>query len=431
MRNISVFQLVVLGIFFVALLVGFLVVAIYSSNSSATQNQLIRVQIWGTLDAGEVNAAINKVGHGTTGNLKITYTQMPESTFENDLLEAIATGSGPDVVIIRDDTAASSLSKLTLIPYDSFPARDFKDSFVEGGELFLTGKGIVGIPFAVDPLVMYWNRDMFARAGLANPPKLWDEVFSLAQELTQKDSSGAIMQSGVALGAYQNVLNAKAILSALFLQSGNTISVWSDRTSSVKITLQQAPVAPASVLSFYTQFSDPRKSVLSWNQALPDSKSMFLSNRLAIYFGFASELADIRQKSPNLNFDVAELPQSRDAAFTGTYGHLYGLGVLKSAKDVPGSITAIKLLTAADPIRVASEAAGLPPVRKDVSISSADPYQKLFANAAIVTHAWLDPDRTVSDAAFKDMVESVISGFVGPAEAISKAAQQLQYAAPR
>ncbi len=45
---------------------------------------------------------------------------------------------------------------------------------------------------------------------------------------------------------------------------------------------------------------------------MSDSKNMFLAGDLALYFGFASELDDLKNKNPNLNFDVTLFPQTGD-----------------------------------------------------------------------------------------------------------------------
>ena len=431
MKNISIFQLVVLCIFGLFIGVGTIILTIYSNKGGNQATKQISVTIWGTLDTNAVRSVTNQIQQGGGQKMRITYVQKSEKTFESDLAEAIATEVGPDIVLLRQDSLVSNLAKLSPISYDLYPARDYRDSFIEESELFVAPLGILAVPFAIDPLVMYWNRDLFSRAGLANPPRYWDEVFALAEGLTKQDASGAITQSAVALGNYDNITNAKEILSVMLLQSGNKIATWNDKFTSINVVLTQSSVPAESVLSFYTQFSDPRKPVFSWSRALLDSQSVFLSNRLGIYFGFASELKGIREKSPNLNFDITYVPQSRNGPVSGTMGRLYGMAVLKSSPDILGSVEVIKALTSAKAIASFVSASGLPPVRKDVKVSAGDPYQAIFSQSALVSHGWLDPNRTVSDAAFKDMIESVVSGFTTPADAMSQAAQQLRYNAPR
>jgi len=425
MRNISIFQLVVLGIFFIFLSAGVIVVSIYSSKGGKAQLQPTKVVIWGALDGGAVQEAINTVARGNS-NLRISYVQKSEGSFEEALVEAIAIGAGPDIIIVRQDVVFSNRNKSVLIPYESFPARDFRDSFIEESDMFLAPGGLIALPFTVDPLVMYWNRDIFSRAGIATPPRYWDEVFSITQRLTQKDTSGAILQSAVGLGEYANIKNAKEILSSMFLQAGNKVATWSDDFSSITVGFEKGSAKPEDVLSFYTQFADSRKQVNTWSRALPDSESMFLGNRLAMYLGFSSELYTLKEKSPNLNFDVALLPQSQNGAVTGTFGRLYSFMILRSAGDVPGTIQAAIALTSREATSSFVEFSNFSSVRRDSTPLAGNPYQAIFRQSALTSRAWVDPDRVVSDFAFREMVESVTSGFTTPGGALNKATQQIR-----
>ena len=56
--------------------------------------------------------------------------------------------------------------------------RDFKNTYIEEGELYLAANGILGLPITVDPMVMYWNRDIFSSAAIAAPPSYWDEFLT-------------------------------------------------------------------------------------------------------------------------------------------------------------------------------------------------------------------------------------------------------------
>lgn len=431
MKNASVFQIVILCVFGLFLMGGIAVVAVYSSKSKSSQTNAVPIKIWGTYNAQYVNPVIEEF-MGNSKLARVSYSQKSPDTFDADLSEAIAVGNGPDVVLLRQDSLVANLSKLSPILYDSYSVRDFKDDFLEVGEPFLAAEGVYAVPFVVDPLVMYWNRDIFSRSGLVNPPAFWDEVYSLANQLTKKTEGGSITQSAIALGTYDNVSSGKEILALLFLQSGNSIVSWDSSKTRVEVTLTKSPSAPENVLSFYTQFADPRKGVVSWSRALPDSESMFLSNRLAVYLGFSSEAKGLRAKSPNLNFDVAEVPQSRSRREEITFGRAYGFGILKSSVNPTIAFTVIQKLTSADAIELLSETSGLPPVRRDVKLSNVDnPFYPVFVQASLVSRFWLDPKKSTSDIIFRDMVESALSGFVSPTEAISTAEIALNRALPR
>ena len=87
---------------------------------------------------------------------------MPESTLVSSLVEAIAAGKGPALVLFPASSFVSEQDKLLPISYKSMSRRTFQDTFVEAGEVFLTNEGVYGLPFYIDPYVTYWNRTIFS-----------------------------------------------------------------------------------------------------------------------------------------------------------------------------------------------------------------------------------------------------------------------------
>ncbi len=359
--------------------------------------------------------------------MKRQYVRKSAEEFDQALIEALASGVGPDMIILPQDRIARHRDKIYQIPYESLSERDFKDSFVEEGELFMGTGGVYAVPFSLDPLVMYWNRDIFTNNSLSLPPTYWDEFFSKTIPLSEIDNSRNIKQSSVALGEYDNINNAKEILSVLLLQTGNKIvTVENGRLVSVLSNNSEDGVAIAeSVLRFYTEFSNPSKEVYSWNKSLPQAKQAFLSGDLAIYFGFASEAFEIQSKNPNLNFDIALLPQVRDG-FKATFGKISGVAILKSSKYVGDAFLAIGILTSEESALDYSSVSFLPPPRRKLlSKKPKDAIGAIFYESAIISKGWIDPDREKSSGVFKKMVENVTSGRLKLSEAVDRASAEL------
>ena len=411
MKNVSIFQLVLIAVFVVAAIGGLILFARYKGSSSGANVPV--AEIWGVIPTAQFSAI--KTAFEKDQTFKINYTEKTPTAFYGDLIEVLAAGNGPDLIIIPENLLLKLNSKIFEVPFESMSERNFRDTYLDEGELFLTATGIAALPFSVDPLIMYWNRDTFASAGIAKPPAVWDEFILLAQTLTNKDVSGNVLRSAVALGEFDNIANAKEILSALFLQIGAPPFA---PPSAGQVTNGGAGI---TALNFYTQFSNPLGLTYSWNKSLPNSQDMFLAGDLATYFGFASELAALRTKNPNLYFDVAALPQPKSAKKSVTFGKLYGAAVLKSSRNIANSIRIAGLLTSATASKAMVQTNGLPPTRRDLlSTKPTDAYGALFYNAALISRGWLDPDYWFTSSVFKEMVESVSSGKARPSEAVEK-----------
>lgn len=421
--KISPFQAVVLAIFSVAIVGGVIVLSLQKSSS---QGSGIPVVIWGTLSQEHFGLAVSEVTQGNKG-MKITYVEKRAETFNQELIEALASGIGPDVILLPQDLIMRFRNKILPMPYTTLLLRTFTDSFIQEGGLYLDSNGILAVPFVVDPLVMYWNRDILTNAGLALPPKTWDEFITLVPKLTVKDKNVNILKSAVALGEFRNIINAKEIIATLFLQTGNAIM--GQTANGLESTLSPASLSSIGAINFYTDFANPVKPDYSWNRALPNSRDMFIAGDLAFYFGFTSEIGKIRDKNPNLNFDVTYFPQPKGSQVAVTFGRMQGLAVMRNSSNSVDAFNDILTLTSPAVLERLSQATGLPSVRLDMLGSSADnPYQAIFNSSAIRARGWLDPNPLSSGLIFQNMIESVTGGELEVGKAIDTAGRNLESA---
>ncbi|MDD5318285.1 MAG: ABC transporter substrate-binding protein [Candidatus Pacebacteria bacterium] len=424
----SAFKLVTIGVFLLLIIGGVLVFArLGTSGNSGPGSQVV---IWGTLPEVTINNIIRDVNQ-KSAVINATYAQIDPANFDTILVNALAEGKGPDVVLIPESEIAKDQNKLFTIPFTSYPERTFKDTFVSEGELFLTANGVLGIPFSIDPLVMYWNRDIFSSAGLANPPAYWSDIPAIAPKIIQIDQASHIKQSLISFGETANVTHAKEILAALFLQSGNPIVIRDAQSGSLVSVLDQkndtTGATAGSVIDFYTQFADPTNKFYSWSRSLPASKDDFLAGNLALYVGYASEASDLQAKNPNLNFDVAPLPQPSPSANKITYGKLSAFAITKSSKNIAGSLSTIFALTSPASITTLTNTLNLPPVRRDLLAQNpGNANLTVFYQSALQSRGWYDPDPAKSDDIFQTMIQSVSTNSRHSSEAAADARAEIQ-----
>lgn len=368
-------------------------------------------------------------------NIKVNIKILPDASYEGEIINSLAAGTAPEVWLLPDDLILKHKDKIAALPFSSYPERTFVDTFIDSGKLYLeknpkdgTGQ-IIGLPVAVDPIVLYWNKDLLASAGLSNPPKTWDEFVTHAQTITKLDAQGQIMRSGAALGSFNNIKNAKDIISLLILQSGNLIVDPATLRAALKDNAG-LPVNPTeSAVRFFNDFANARKTTYSWNRNLPDAFDAFTSQKLAMYFGYASEYQKILQANPHLNFDIAEVPQIKDAPLAATFGKMEAAVISKPAAKSGAALQLINYLSSYQAQKKMQNSTILPSVRRDVLAEPAD-YLALgiFIKSAIKTKGWLDPDSEKTYGIFKNMIESTASGASSLAGAVQNAQNQLQSA---
>ncbi len=401
-KSTSTFQIILMVVFGLAIVIGVMVFAGFikiggKSSSAVTGN----VEIWGTIPSSSISPFIDSF-EAVHKDLTIRYVTKDPSTFNTNLTEALASGKGPDIVFVNQDLLLKNISRIFTIPYASFPQRTIEDNYTREASLLLTQSGVLGVPVSLDPLVLYYNRDIFDNAGIAQPPKTWEEVADLVPKLTIiNPDNHAIMQSAIALGSYGNILNAKDILSMFLLQSGATIV--DKRKDFYQCTLRESAgdvnSPMESAIDYYMQFSDQTNKKYTWNNGLANSHDMFISGKLAMYIGFASELFSLQEQNPNFSYDVAYIPQFKDSTASVTFANMLGAAIMKSSKNFTPSYTVLTALAGEDFETTLSKNLSLPPPRRSLlSIAPENAYAQIFYNSALISRGWLDPSPDRSDS---------------------------------
>ena len=158
-------------IFAVFAMVG---VGFFAMQRSDTTSAVGNVSIWGTIDDRVMTELIANVLDADTANT-VSYKYFTKDNFDAELVEAIAEGRGPDIILLPHENILRHRAKIVTIPFETMPERSFIDSFADGSSIFRMNDGYIGFPFYVDPIVMYWNKSIFINEGILKPPTYWDE----------------------------------------------------------------------------------------------------------------------------------------------------------------------------------------------------------------------------------------------------------------
>lgn len=433
MATMKPFQIILMAVFGLIALAGLVLFATFQGFSTGAP-QVGSVTIWGTLPASAMNEGLGIVKQGKPEYASVSYVQRGEATFDADLAEAIASGKGPDLIILSQEDLAAAQAKLSLIPSSVISERDFRDSYLPISELFLTTGGTYGIPFVIDPLVLYYNRPVLASAGVSTPPSTWEAVTGLTSVVNRQTEAQAVVRSLIALGTYENIDNARAILSLLFLQAGYSVTehttnggLESDLIDVKGTTYGTKPTE--SALNFYTEFANPAKTVYSWNRSLPENRQAFLAGDLALYFGYASEREDLSEANPNLDFDMAASPSPSQSAARITYGRAYAFAVPRASKNSSGAVRVAQILSAKGTVSQFAHPLGMAPARRDsLAPATGDLYEPVYYPEALIAKGWLSPTPSETDQIFATMVSSIATGKASVSTALSTASQSIDAA---
>jgi len=428
MNKLSVFQITLLIIFGLLGIAGVLIFAFATAGNSTTS--VVPVVIWGNLDSKVMDAVLQQAADQNQDFAQVTYVEKDPATYDSELVNALAGGTGPDLFILRQDQLLQNAGRIIPIPTASLPPAQFSSLFIDAANIFSGANGAFGVPIMADPLILYWNKDMLNAAGYAKPPATWAEVQSMGAKLQKLDDSGAIVKSAVALGEYANVTNAEEILSVLILQAGGQIVARGSTGKLVPGLLSggaDVGQTTENALRFYTDFANPSKPHYSWNRSLPESQKAFAAGDLGLYIGFASEGPVIARMNPNLNFAVAALPQIDNLTSIVDIAHVYGIAISRTAKNQQGALAvALQFASSASGMgKNLGTALGIPSVLRDVLALPSTGASDLYKREALISRSWFNPDPAKTSGIFRAMIESITSGSLSLSDAVQRANQEL------
>lgn len=407
------FELVLVVIFIILAVLALILLSTYRSSQNAEEVLIGDVLVWGTLDGTAMSQLLAEIIAADETYSDVRYRQISRDSFAQELTNALADGQGPDLLLVSHEQLVELRRRIIPISYESFPLRDFRTAYIDGAEIFALSDGLYAYPVAVDPLMLYWNRDILTNQGFLSAPRTWEEVVNTyTQQLTTQNFDRSISRSAVAFGDYGNVTNAFGVLSLLLIQSGSERVLESDGRYTVNLNRTAAGTQPlVTTLDFYTRFAKPNNSLYSWNRALPNDRQAFIAEDLALYFGFGSEADDLERANPNLNFDIAEVPQGATATVRRTYGQFYGLALARGTDNPRGASIVLSTLAGAVRAEQIAKDNQLAPVhRSTLSRGSTGTYEAVYYQSAPITFGWLNPARPTSDSIFSQAVRDVVEG---------------------
>lgn len=410
----KLFQTILLGVCIAAVILSVLVfsgkIPLGSKTDDAITGNLV---IWGTLPASEIRgmvAGVTKVHK----KLNVQYIYKDARTYHDDVVEALASGTGPDLFLFSSSELYEHTPRLFEIPFSNYPDLVYRETFIDEAAHNLTATGVLAFPLLVDPLVLYANRDVLSSSFISTPPTTWEELATMTPMLTKKTESGLISQSALPLGASGNISHSKNILALLFMQTGNPITkrMPNGLVQSVVNTATGIEVPTARAIDFYTRFAKPGEDLYTWNPSLPRDVDQFLAGKAAFYIGYASELPGLKTRNPNLSIGVSLIPQRGTSSSKLTYGTVTSIGVSKVSEQRAAAVAFLLWLTGKDQAKAFADTVNQVPARKDLLGDKPrdDGFKTLVYNSALIAHSWIDPDADVTATIFSDTINRFLGG---------------------
>jgi multiple sugar transport system substrate-binding protein len=407
----------------------FSVISFGCGTPAGTANGPVTLKIWKPFVDSDKMQAIMSAYQAKHTNVTFEYTKKNIENYEPDLLNALAADSGPDIYSINNTWVPRYMDKIVAAPDKVFTVKDYKDAFVDSmvTDLIKDNK-IYGTAMWVDSLALYYNKDLMGTAGIAVPPKTWEELADDSRKITRQDANGYFSRSGVAMGTNSNVNRGVDIIYLLMLQAG-AIPWAADGSTPLfanSVDVNGTPTnAGQEAVEFYTSFANPSSGNYTWNSESDYSTDAFANGRAAFLYGYAYTRSQIDAKAPRLNYDVALAPQNNLDNPAVNYSSYFAEVVSKKSKNAAWAWDFLKFATSKESLDMYYKTDKEPSSRRDlIELQTSDPNMGVFAHANLTGKTFYKADEAKFDALIGEMIDSIILRGQAVDQALSRAQSQ-------
>ncbi len=273
-----------------------------------------------------------------------------------------------------------------------------------------------GVPIAFSTKALYWNKDLFKKAGLdpETPPKTWAEEIAFAKQIKEKTG---VAGYGLPAKTFDNTMHQ--FMHWVYTNNGKMID--GDKV------VANSPEVLAALQAYkdITPYSVEGATAYEQNEI----RAIFLDGKVGMIQ--AGSGAASRLKKTSINWGIATLPLGPSAKGPGTLLITDSLAIFKGSGVEQKAIEFAKFITSPGPqgeYELQGDA-GLTPLRPSPKVDEfvkADPFWKPLIEG--ITYGGPEPlfkDYKGFQNTVIEMVQSVVTGKAEPAAALKKAAADL------
>ena len=162
------------------------------------------------------------------------------------------------------------------------------------------------VPLTAHPFIMYYNKDLLAEAGIAEPPTTWDELKDAAVKITNPDKN----QYGYAMHFSSQPPSNGPIIDVyplLYTTGGRTVKDSRSNLDSPEVV---------ETLTFIKELHDlgvVAPGTLSKPEAVKIEE--FATGRIGFMIESMPHIGSLPNKNPDLNFGVIPVPKKTESAY--------------------------------------------------------------------------------------------------------------------
>jgi multiple sugar transport system substrate-binding protein len=309
------------------------------NTASGASHAPVTIQIWGAWTGRELKQ-FNAIFDNFTKQYPWITVKSVGGVDDTKMQAAINSGTPPDVVLsfgldnVGKYCQSGAWQDLTPYIASTNPnPDDFTSQFPEGVFKYTSfGGSQCALPFLTDAYGLYYNKDMFAAAGITEPPKTISELTADAKKLTVFNSDGSVKVMGLvpSMGYYETnpVTYGVPFGANWYSTDGSTSAINTDPAWKDLANWQK------SMIDFYGGPDAVTKFVAAQGDEFSSSQD-FETGRIAMNMDGEWRTAFIEDEAPKLNYGTAPFPVPDANASQYGIGQIGGtiIGIPKGSPD--------------------------------------------------------------------------------------------------
>lgn len=419
-------QIILIVLSLIGAIVGVFMFASFQGPPPPKITTAQTITLWGTLPEKLVEPVVSsfKAEFGS----EIVYEEKDSQRFENDLIDALASNSGPDAILTDANWVHKNKNKLSSAPATLLNPTDMQSILTDGAYSASTeitkqkdnnNKEVQTtvpwfMPLWADPLVLYWNKDLFNAASVPLPPATWTEFLETSNTLKKLGQGDLVLRAGSSLGRAKNIPLHKQVQDLILLQQG----VQFERDMLLSAT-EEARSRTESALRFYTDFGRQGSLAYTWNTTLPEPRRLFIDNNLGMMIDYTSYQKTLQEKNPHLAFGIALTPSVQNASKKIYTANFAGVAVLKGSKNTDDAWRFAIWMAGQKRAEVFMKNLSVAPVRRDLLTSSE--LSSLLRESSLNAYMPRESFSEQTSLVVSQMIEDIASGQKTVSEGITQA----------
>jgi multiple sugar transport system substrate-binding protein len=339
--------------------------------------------------------SVKKEFEAANPGITVKFEVVPWEVLLQKLTTDITAGTNADLSIIGTRWLIDFVQQDVAEPLDSYITPEFKDRFIETflKPSIMDGK-TYGLPIAASARAMYYNKELFEKAGIAQPPANWTELQADARKIKALGS-----------GTFGFGLQGKEIETDVYYY----YAMWSYGTEILNKDGTSGLGTPGALeaAKLYKSMLDEgltEPGVTSNNRE--DVQNLFKQGKVGMMITAPFLSNQIKEEAPNLKYGVAAIPAGPTGA-RGTYGVTDSIIMFKNSKNKDEAWKLLDFLFTTEQRAKFTQGEGFLPVNKeeakmDYYVNNADlaAFTALLPDArfAPVIPGWEEVAQITSDA---------------------------------